>query len=554
MSNINEEALEKYEQVKLLLRRFIFLNDKTPQKKNIWFEKSEIRKDSEYYKTIIQIIDSFLKYCENFKYIIEISKTLELSEEYFIEIISGLLCLGHKKESAINSPFVDSIKEFSLDERIQNSKYSSLIKDIEYQNIDQDFLCDLNSLFSLILNNGSEENIKILIKKLKKSEESKGQRISSVSTNFENNEEESKCDIYNNKSEEESLSTPNKQESPPKNFSSIAQNPLLSSSPEKNNSPKLIEKSSSAISDEIKPEINEDNNKTSEKRISIQNVQQRKNDMIPENSSQSGPKTSENNDFNNFKQDLSKLNEKKLNNEIIINKSPNSFENFKKLLENNSNNDKTEEKAENKEEIQLENKINNVVLTIFQRYNKYNILLQQKSKFANSLKEYYLIEKFRNEITEDKAIIGKLEIQINEMKSIIKYLLPANIANIKRKILDIVNYSIFKQNKDSFEIDENYCPNKSFLDKIYDKLINFSKKDNLPEDQKTKVKDRIVFIDAQKNKKNSSTTFPYKCVDDDLDDILKFFSFYKKELNNIVHISKDAMKYYLLPFNKEINQ
>ena len=167
----------------------------------------------------------------------------------------------------------------------------------------------MNSLFSLILNNGSEENIKILIKKLKKSEESKGQRISSVSTNFENNEEER---------------------------------------------PKLIEKSSSAISDEIKTEINEDRNKTSEKKISIQNVQQRKkNDMIPENSSQSGLKASENNDFNNFKQDLSKLNEKKLNNEIIINKSLNSFETFKKLLENNSNNDKTEEKAENKKEIQL---------------------------------------------------------------------------------------------------------------------------------------------------------------------------------------------------------
>ena len=187
--------------------------------------------------------------------------------------------------------------------------------------------------------------LKFWLKNWKKSEESKAQKISSVSTNFENNEEESKCDINNNKSEEESLSTPNKQESPPKNFSSIAQNPLLPSSPEKNNSPKLIEKSSSAISDEIKAEINEDNNKTSEKRISIQNVQQRKNDMIPENSSQSGPKTSENNDFNNFKQDLSKLNEKKLNNEIIINKSLNSYENFKKLLENNSNNDKTEEKA-----------------------------------------------------------------------------------------------------------------------------------------------------------------------------------------------------------------
>ena len=74
---------------------------------------------------------------------------------------------------------------------------------------------------------------------------------------------------------------------------------------------------------------------------------------------------------------------------IIINKSLNSFENFKKLQENNSNNDKTEEKAENKEEIQLEKKINNVALTIFQRYNIYNILLQQKSKFANFFKEFF---------------------------------------------------------------------------------------------------------------------------------------------------------------------
>jgi len=68
---------------------------------------------------------------------------------------------------------------------------------------------------------------------------------------------------------------------------------LLPLSPEKNNSPKLIEKSSSAISDEIKAEINEDINKTSEKRISIQNIHKKK--------------------------------------MIIINKSLNSFENFKKL-------------------------------------------------------------------------------------------------------------------------------------------------------------------------------------------------------------------------------
>ena len=125
------------------------------KKKNLWFEKDEIRKDSKYYKTIIKIIDSFLRYCENkeslkidflskeindifensqfsgyYKCILEISNMLGFDEEDFIEIISGLLCLGYKKESAINSSFVDSIKEFVLDERI------SFLKDIDYQNID----------------------------------------------------------------------------------------------------------------------------------------------------------------------------------------------------------------------------------------------------------------------------------------------------------------------------------------------------------------------------------------------------------------------------------
>ena len=64
-------------------------------------------------------------------------------------------------------------------------------------------------------------------------------------------------------------------------------------------------------------------------------------------------------------------------------------------------------------------------------------------------------------MTKDKTIIGKLEIQINEMKSIIKYLLPTNIFNIKRKILDIIY--------------ENYCPNKSFLDKRQDYLYKNKK-------------------------------------------------------------------------------
>jgi hypothetical protein len=87
----------------------------------------------------------------------EISKISGLYEENFTEIPSGLLCLGFKKESEIYSSFIETIKEFILDERIQSSRYSSLLLNINYQNIDGEFLSNLNSFLSLILNNANEE-------------------------------------------------------------------------------------------------------------------------------------------------------------------------------------------------------------------------------------------------------------------------------------------------------------------------------------------------------------------------------------------------------------
>ena len=239
---------------------------------------------------------------------------------------------------------------------------------------------------------------------------------------------------------------------------------------------------------------------------------QKKMNLFKQNLSEQKHETPEN---NNFKQDLSKSNVKKSNNEIVIdeNEIDNSFESMKKLFENNDGIDKKDEKVVKKEENQLNQMINNLILSIFQRYNKYNTLLQQKSKFTNSLKDYYSLEYFQNEIMENKTKIEKLEIQLNEMKTIIKYLLPANIVNIKRKILDIVIFSILKKNKASFQIDENYCPNKNFLDKIYNRLNEFDKRENLSEDQKNKIKDKIKFINNQRIKKNSSITFLYKCLD-----------------------------------------
>ena len=75
----------------------------------------------------------------------------------------------------------------------------------------------------------------------------------------------------------------------------------------------------------------------------------------------------------------------------------------------------------------------NKVLSAIQRFNRYFLLLEQHSKFINSLKESDFFENLNNEINEGRTFIEKLKIQLSQMKEIIKYLLPPNIVNIKRK-------------------------------------------------------------------------------------------------------------------------
>lgn len=83
----------------------------------------------------------------------------------------------------------------------------SLFEEIDYENIDEIFMINLNSFLSLILEKGEEKSIKFMIKKLKKKEDSIGQRINSDSTSIDNIEnEENKLNCYKNKKGENSLS------------------------------------------------------------------------------------------------------------------------------------------------------------------------------------------------------------------------------------------------------------------------------------------------------------------------------------------------------------
>ena len=575
LSNVVENQFETYEQVKYLFKRFVFLENGCIEMKDLWFEKDEIKKDSEYYSVIIKMLDLYLKYCikrESFnakslseeinnilntsKYsgyysnILQISKMFGLEEEYFSEIVCGLLCLGFKKESGINSTFIATIKEFILDERISKSRYSLSLKEIDYSYIDEIFLSNLNSVLAKILANGDEKEINILISSLKTPD----QRISSVSTNFENENDEKKLDIAKAKN----VKSPNSQKINPiinqeseqdNKTSSIPDKNSPSISPYKNEEKNIIiepnESSNPQSNNDSNEPIEDFNNGGKENKIFIQNKYQEKssidNNPKIDNQIQEGnqPKNNDLASDQNDKNQEIKLNENNLNS---------SFELTEKLLESKV---KHEEEGQNIEETSLDKKIENAVFNVFQRYSIYNNLLQQHSELINTLKENNLIERYKNEITEDKINIQKLMIQVDEMTAIIQYLLPANIINIKRKVLDVVVFSILKQNKNLFKLEDNYCPVKKFLEKWEDKLVKLSH--DLSEDKKKRINDCIDLIKNEKLKQNTCTKFPLKCFNHDLDNIMKYFSLYKNECNDIVHLSKKALKYYLLPFNESMN-
>jgi len=87
----------------------------------------------------------------------------DLNIDNYTEIACDLLCLGCKKESGINSTFIGALKEFFQDEKMQNSKHKSHFEKIDYDNIDETVMINLNSLLSFILEKGEEESIKFVI-------------------------------------------------------------------------------------------------------------------------------------------------------------------------------------------------------------------------------------------------------------------------------------------------------------------------------------------------------------------------------------------------------
>ena len=98
------------------------------------------------------------------------------------------------------------------------------------------------------------------------------------------------------------------------------------------------------------------------------------------------------------------------------------------------------------------------------------------SKIENTIKEFESLQQSQKEITADKIELEKELIVISVIKSIVEALKRPTIINFKRKIIDMLIFSILKDNKSHFTLNKDYSPNKNFLDKVLEKLDAYEKK------------------------------------------------------------------------------
>ena len=108
------------------------------------------------------------------------------------------------------------------------------------------------------------------------------------------------------------------------------------------------------------------------------------------------------------------------------------------------------------------------------------------SKIENTIKEFESLQQSQKEITMDKKELEKALIVINVIKSIVEALKPPTIINLKRKITDMLIFSILKDNKSHFTLNKDYSPNKNFLDKVLEKLDTYEKKEECLKKKKKK--------------------------------------------------------------------
>jgi hypothetical protein len=134
------------------------------------------------------------------------------------------------------------------------------------------------------------------------------------------------------------------------------------------------------------------------------------------------------------------------------------------------------------------------------------------------------------------------------LKNLLFKIKSPNIINLKRKFIDLTTFWIIKKNKNDFDLKEDYCPKQNYLDKI----LKILKEKHFGKKIQNDVNEKIKYIEDLLNKNISITSYPLKIKNSTLYDIFDYFTYYKNHFNDIVHIGKQGIKYYMLPNEENI--
>ena len=376
------------DKLKFLFKTFIFGDKKIFSLNQLWFEKDEIKVDIEYYQLIQSLITIFIKYFSDeisfkegllskeifslfkktkyfclYQNLLEICYIFELREEYYTEISCALYILGIKKGTPINDILVGFLEDFTESELVENSKFSSQIRKIKYDTINNSFMNNLKLLYNLIKSNGHEEEIKQKLLALENHEEK-----NSDYTNIEKTGNEDK------KLKEEI-----------KNFQNILN----------------IDSQAISKKDDISAEKNQSNDSA---RNEVNKYNKKEVNIIESSKS--------NNNKNLIYSDYSL--EELLN---FIKKKSEELKKEEKEI-------KTEQESFIEK---YKNKIMNLVYTIFKIQNRFNLIVQQLAKCKKTIKEIALSELSKKLFYLNKIEIEKFLIEINLMKSVIELLKTPSI-------------------------------------------------------------------------------------------------------------------------------
>lgn len=578
-----KEENEVNESLKIVLKTLI--GDNTKSVKELWFQANEIKCDANYYNLVLSLIDilyqnlkenkvvdikkvseDVIKVINNNQYSSIYQQTRNLffkvdqSEVYYYDIFCSSCFLGFKKESPLNRSFIYNLKDLKEYDDIARSPYSHEIDEFNYDNIDEEFLQNLNKFMDFILEKQSDEKIvKEIIKKLK----------------------DKKRKYRNNGNNDFNIIKASKKEDNDINLNDL----------QDNNSEK---------------EVGDDNqvvNPKEDKLINIQEDIKKKDTNNNLNSIQvESQKEDNNNNINNIqdKRKMEEENNNPNNKDIIGNKTLNNYNSFKKCLDNDNSfstipkenlkkddNDKTQllivkneknklqdlsglysgEETSNNEETEIgsnkkiekeidddsyekffiknniqckeeDTDIENIIMTYTKRMYRVNGIIILKSKIKQKMKEFCDVSKSQKDLLNYFCIIQENLINISILKSIINEIKPPVIFNIRRKFIDLLIFWIIKKNSDKFKLDTNYSPKSNYLDKLL-KILQKIKKE-------ADIENTIKFISNLKIKDISTTSFPMKISDDLINSLFSFLNFYKGKCSRVVHIGKEGLKYYNL--------